>query len=77
MERNSCGDRSKATSIDLQETYGENLSKDSEVSSEKLSIPALSCQVQESVEIPLADALSRVTPLPMERRWNTATHNCS
>ena len=33
------GDRSEATSIDLQETYGGNISKDSEVSSEKLSIP--------------------------------------
>ena len=41
------GDRSEATSIHLQEAYGENLSKDSEVSGEKLSIPALPHQVQE------------------------------
>ena len=41
------GDRSEATNIHLQEAYGGNLSKDSEVSSEKLSIPALPHQVQE------------------------------
>ena len=34
------GDRSDTTSIDLQETYGRNISKDSEVSSEELPILA-------------------------------------
>ena len=33
------GDKSEATGINLQEAYGGNLSKNSEVSSEKLSIP--------------------------------------
>ena len=61
------GNGSKATSIDLQETYGGNLSKDSEASSEKLPISTFqSCMYRKGVEIPLADALSRVTPLPME-----------
>ena len=32
------GDKSEATSIDLQETYGGNISKDSEVNSEKFPI---------------------------------------
>ena len=41
------GERSEATGIHLQEVYGRNLSKDSEVGSEKLSIPAIPCQVQE------------------------------
>ena len=41
------GDRSEATSINLQETYGGNLSKNSDVSSGKLTIPALPHQVQE------------------------------
>ena len=41
------GDRPKATSIDIQETYGGNFSKDPEVSSEKLPISTFQCQVQE------------------------------
>ena len=57
----------KATCIDLQETYGRNLSKDSKIGSEKLAISVLSlCRYRKGVEIPLADALSRVTPLPMK-----------
>ena len=61
------GDRPKATSIDLQETYGGNFSKDPEVSSEKLPISTFQhVRYRKGVEIPLADALSRVTPLSME-----------
>ena len=41
------GDRPEATSIDLQETYGGNFSKDPELSSEKLPISAFQCQAQE------------------------------
>ena len=41
------GNRSKATSIHLQEAYGGNFPKDPEIGSKKLSIPALPCTVQE------------------------------
>ena len=58
------GDRPNATSINLQETYGGNFSKNPEVSSEKLPISTFQCEVQERSEIPLADALSRVTLHP-------------
>ena len=44
------GDRPEATSINLQETYGGNFSKDPEVSSERLPISAFQCQVQERSE---------------------------
>ena len=39
--------RSKATSINLQEAYGGNFPKDPEIGCEKLSIPAIPCTVQE------------------------------
>ena len=60
------GDRPKASSINLQETYGGTFPSDPEVSSEKLPLSTFQCAVQERSGILLADALSRVTPLPME-----------
>ena len=41
------GNRSKVTSINLQEGYGGNFPKDPEIGGEKLSISAFQCTVQE------------------------------
>ena len=71
------GDRSEATSINLQEAYGGNLSKNSEVSSEKLSIPALPCQVQERCGNSIGRCSQQGHPSTHGRRWNKPAHNCS
>ena len=41
------GNRSEATSINLQEAHGGNLAKDPEIGGEKLPISAFQCTVQE------------------------------
>ena len=41
------GNGSKATSVHLQEAHGGNFPKDPEIDSEKLSISAFQCTVQE------------------------------
>ena len=71
------GDRSEATSIDLQEAYGGNLSKNSEVSSEKLSIPALPCQVQERCGNSIGRCSQQGDTSTHGRRWNKPAHNCN
>ena len=60
------GNGSKATSVHLQEAHGGNFPKDPEIDSEKLPYQLFNVQYRKGVEIPLADALSHVTPLPME-----------
>ena len=60
------GDRPKATSIDLQETYGGNFPRIQRLVVRSFPYQPFNVQYRKGVEIPLADALSRVTPLPME-----------
>ena len=60
------GDRPETIGGYLQEAHGGNLSQDTTSHSKKLSVPTLDVQYRRGTEIPLADALSRVTPLPTE-----------
>ena len=60
------GNRSKATSINLQEGYGENSPRIQRLVVTSLPYQPFHIQDKKGVEIPLADTLSRVTPLPME-----------
>ena len=65
-ERIYSGNRPETTCVNLQEAHGGNFSQDPEIGGKKFSIPAFQMRYRKGVEIPLADALSRVTPLPME-----------
>ena len=52
------GNRSKATSINLQEAYGGNFPKDPEIGVRSFPYQPFHVQYRKGVEIPLADALS-------------------
>ena len=58
MERVYLGNRSEATSINLQEAYGKNSPKDPEIVGENFPYQSFNVQYRKEVEIPLADALS-------------------
>ena len=49
-----------------KKTYGGNFSKDPEIIVRSFPYQPFNVRYRKRVEIPLADALSRVTPLPME-----------
>ena len=68
------GDRPEAPCVHLQEAHGGNIFKDSEVSGEKLSIPALLCQGQERSGNSTGRCSEYGHPSTHGRRWNTATH---
>ena len=62
-------DWSEASCLHLQETHGRYFTQDTKIGCEKLSIPAVALNVlitRRGKDIPLADALSRVSPTPVE-----------
>ena len=60
------GNRSEATSVHLQEAHGGNFPRIQRLVVRSFPYQPFNVQYRKGMEIPLADVLSHVTPLPME-----------